>query len=62
MNAVAVNILYINHTLILFTPLPHREGLGVGLLLLHLVPMLIIVIIAYLHILENGDGVVGEGG
>ena len=46
----------------LSTPLPHREGLGVGLLFLHLVPMLIIVIIAYLYVLKHGDSVVGEGG
>ena len=33
------------------------EGPGVGLL-----SMLIIVIIAYLHILKNCDGVIREGG
>ena len=45
------------HKLILFS----YSIVLISFLLLHLIPVLVVVIVAHFDVLEHGDGIVGEG-
>ena len=62
LDTVSVNIMNIYHKQFYLLPSLNREGLGGESLFLYFISMLIIVIIAYLHIFEYSDGVIGKGG